>query len=136
MVLKYATNNLLENRGIMNKFRLYLKDNPKIPKIFVLGYIVFSGCVIFPFDFMKAYLVISPYGIIGGGLGGIYGKQKYKLIYISSLILTALGMIFRYVIEYGEVSNTMNFVAFKILSYLLVIPIYITGVYHIKSHNL
>lgn len=37
--IKCATNNLLKNGGIMNKFRLYLKDNPKIPKMFVLGYI-------------------------------------------------------------------------------------------------
>lgn len=127
----------------MNKFILYLKDNPKIPKMFILGHIVFAGCVIFPFrserfpfDFMKAYLVLIYYGTIGAGLGGIYGKQKYKFIYISSLILTALGMIFRYVIEYGEVSNTINFVSSNIISYLLIIPIFITGVYHIKTHNL
>lgn len=127
----------------MSKFILYLKANPKIPKIFVLGYIVFAGCVIFPFrsemfpfNFMKAYLVLVSYSAIGAALGGVYGKQKYKFIYILSLILTALGMIFRYVIEYGEVSNTVNFVSFNIISYLLVIPIYITVVYHIKTYNL
>lgn len=85
---------------------------------------------------MKAYLVLISYGIIGVGLGEIYGKNKYKFIYILSLILTTLGMIFRYVIEYGEVSNTMNFVSLSIISYLLIIPIFITGVYHIKTHKL
>lgn len=122
----------------MNKFRLYLKNNPKTPKIFVLGYIVFAGCFIFPFrnerysfDLMKAYLVIASYGIVGAGLGKIYGKHKYKFIYISSLILTTLGMILRYILEYGEVSNTWNFTQFNIISYLAIIPIFIVATYHL-----
>ena len=127
----------------MNKFRLYLENHPKIPKMFILGYIVFAGCVIFPFgnerfpfDFMKAYLVIASYGIIGLGFAGIYGINKEKSVYIASLILTGLGMICRYFLEYGEVSNTMNFTPFNIISYLVVIPIFTVVAYHFTIKHL
>lgn len=122
---------------IMNKFRLYLENHPKIPKMLILGYIIFAGCVVFPFgnerspfDFMKAYLVIASYGIIGSGFARIYGINKGRFVYIVSIILTGLGMIFRYFLEYGEVSNTMNFTPFNIISYLVVIPIFTAITYH------
>ena len=121
----------------MNKFRLYLENHPKIPKKIILGYIIFAGCVIFPFanerspfDFNKAYLVIASYGIIGLGFAGTYGINKEKFVYVASLILTGLGMLCRYFLEYGEVSNTMNFAPFNIISYLVVIPIFTVVAYH------
>lgn len=121
----------------MEKIKLYLENHPKIPKMIVLGYIIFAGCVIFPFgnerfsfDFMKAYLVIASYGIIGFGFVGVYGINKKRFVYISSLILTGIGMICRYLIEYGEVSNTMNFTAFNIISYLVIIPIFTVIAYN------
>lgn len=121
----------------MNKLSLYLEDHLKATKILVSVYIIFAGCVIFPFgkervpfDFMKAYLVIASYVIIGSGFARIYGINKGKFVYIASLILTGLGMIFRYLLEYGEVSNTMNFTPFNIISYLVIIPIFIVITYH------
>lgn len=78
---------------------------------------------------MKAYLVAASYGIIGLGFAGIYGIHKEKFVYIASLILTVLGMICRYILEYEEVSNTMNFTQFNIISYLVVIPIFIVIAY-------
>lgn len=121
----------------MNKYRLYLQNHPLIPKVFILGYIVFAGCFIFPFgnksfpfDYMKAYLVIASYGIIGLGFAGIFGIHKEKFVYTASFILTVLGMICRYVLEYGEVSNTMNFTQFNIISYIAVIPVFTVAAYH------
>ncbi|NLW41361.1 MAG: hypothetical protein GXY96_10655 [Tissierellia bacterium] len=114
----------------MKKLRLYLENHPKVPKKIILGYIIFAGCFIFPFangrspfDFDKAYLAIVSYGIIGLGFAGIYGINKEKFVYIASFILTGLGMVCRYFLEYGEVSNTVNFTLFNIISYLLVTPI-------------
>lgn len=121
----------------MNKFRLYLENHPKIPKIFILGYIIFAGCFVFPFgnknfpfNFMKAYLVVASYGIIGLGFGAIYGIQKEKFVYIVSFLLTILGMICRYFLEYGEVSNIINFTPFNIISYLMIIPVFTVSAYH------
>lgn len=57
--------------------------------------------------------------------------HKEKFVYTVSFALTVLGMVCRYVLEYGEVSNTMNFTQFNIVSYLVVIPIFTVVVYHI-----
>lgn len=121
----------------MNKFQLYLQNHPKVLKRFILGYIIFAGCFVFPFgnelfpfDFTKAYLVIASYGIIGLGFAGIYGIHKEKFVYAASLFLTVLGMICRYILEYGEVSNTMNFTLFNIVSYVAVIPVFTVAAYY------
>lgn len=127
----------------MNQFRLYLEKHPKVPRIVILGYSIFAGCFVFPFgnehfpfDFMKAYLVIASYGIIGLGFAGIYGINKKRFVYVASLILTGLGMMCRYILEYGEVSNTMNFTLFNIASYLVVIPIFTMVVYYLIIKHL
>lgn len=127
----------------MNRYRLYLQNNPKLAKALILGYIIFAGCFVFPFgnerfpfDFMKGYLVVATYGIIGLGFARVYGIHKEKIVYTVSFILTALGMISRYVLEYGEVSNKMNFTPFNIISFLVVIPIFTVVAYHFIIKNL
>lgn len=121
----------------MNKLRLYLQDHPKVAKGFIFGYIIFAASFIFPFanelypfDLLKVYLVVVFYGIIGIGLVGIYGIHKEKSVYTVTLIFTALGMILKYILNYGEVSNTMNFTAINIISYLIVIPLVTVFAYH------
>lgn len=122
--------------GNMNKFQSNLQKHPKLTKGIILGYIIFAGCFVFPFgnelfpfEFRKGYFAVVGYGIIGLGFAGVYGEHKEKYVYIASLILTALGMISRYIIEYGEVSNTMNFTPFNIISFIVVIPILIVVSY-------
>ena len=85
-------------------------------KVFLLAYIVFTGCWVFPirseqfpFDCTKGYLLIASYGVIGLAFAKIYGRDKKKLIYVLKLLLTIIGMIGRYLLEYGEFSNTYNF---------------------------
>ena len=121
----------------MDRFRLFLKDHLKIARILILAYVIFVGCFVFPFgnesfpfDLMKAYLVIASYGVIGLGFAGLYGMNKEKFVYMSSFVLTGLGMLCRYILEYGEVSNTMNFTSFNIISYLAIIPVFIMISYH------
>lgn len=62
-------------------------------------------------------------------LEAIYGENKEGLVYIISLILTGIGMLCRYILEYGEVSNIRNFTKFNIVSFLIIVPIYIIIVY-------
>ena len=127
----------------MDRFRLYFKNHQKIARAFMLLYIIFVGCFVFPFgnevfpfDFMKAYLVIVSYGVIGLGFTGLYGINQEKFVYIASLILTGLGMICRYILEYGEISNAMNFTLFNIVSYIVVIPFFIVIAYHFIARYL
>lgn len=127
----------------MKKLRLYLQQHPKALKALVLGYVVFAGCFVFPFgnerfplDFTKAYLLLATYSIIALGFASIWGMHRHIAVYFTSLILTTIGMICRYILEYGEVSNTMNFTLPSILSYLILIPILVTAAYHLITHYL
>lgn len=121
----------------MNRFKRYLQSHPAAVKLLIFGYIVFAGCFVFPFgserfpfDFMKAYLVIASYGIIGSGLAEVYGAKREKVIYPITLGLTAIGMLCRYLLEFGEVSNTWNFTLLNIALYILVVPVFTVVVYH------
>jgi len=121
----------------MSTLKTFLKAHPQIMKSFVLGFIVFAGCFNFPFgnnkfpiDFMSAYLIFSSYCVIWLALGGIYGTGKEKIVFLRTLEFTTLGLISRYLLEFGEVSNTMNFTAFNIISYILITPILTTLLYH------
>ena len=121
----------------MDKFRKYLQKYPKTHKAIFLINFTLLGCLAFPFgnsrfpfDFWKAYLLIVGYGIIGSGFAGIYGANKRIFVYTISLILTVLGMFFRYILEYGELSNTRNFTQFNIISFLAIIPAFTVITYH------
>ena len=80
--------------------------------------------------FHQAYLLICSYGIIGWGFAGLYGKAKERAVYPLTLLMTILGMVCRYVLEYGEASNVYNFTMLNILSYIILIPAFTVGAYH------
>lgn len=106
-------------------------------KIFLGVYMIFEGCFLFPvksekspLDFIKLYLLIVSYAILGLGLAGVYGPKKEKVIYPLALVLTAAGMACRYLLEYGEVSNTYNFTVLNVAVYLAVMPAFTVLAYH------
>lgn len=119
------------------KIQLFFKAHPQIPKILILGYIVFAGCFVFPIrsepfplDFQGVYMLVVSYGVIALTLAGIWGPDKGRMVYIVTFLLTVVGMVCRYLLEFGEVSNTYNFTLFNIISYLAIIPIGTTIAYH------
>lgn len=121
----------------MNKFKEYLHVHPKVFKLFIFGYIVFAGCFIFPlwserfpFYFMKGYLVVTSYGIIALALTGIWGSNKENSVYFLTGVLTIIGLLCRYFLEFGEHSNTYNFTLINIVLYILIIPIFTVIAYH------
>ena len=106
-------------------------------------YIVFAACFTFPIksegeyflDFMKLYLLVASYGIIGTSLAGLYGRKKGRFVYTATLLLTALGMLCRYFLEFGEISNTYNFTMSNIIEYLAVIPIAVLVIYLLSAKS-
>lgn len=115
----------------------FLKRHPAVAKYFILGYIIFAGCFVFPLgsepfplDFMKLYLVVASYGIIGLGFAWVFGASGERKVYLLTLSLTICGMICRYLLEYGEASNTYNFTLFNIFSYIAAIPLVTVIAYH------
>ncbi|MCB6609524.1 hypothetical protein V3C10_05955 [[Clostridium] symbiosum] len=115
----------------------FLQRRPAVVKAVLFFYVAFAGCFtfpirsdLFPLDSAKLYLLIASYGIIGLGFAGVYGPEKEKVIYPITLMLTILGILCRYLLEYGEISNYYNFTLFNIASYIVVMPIYTVLAYH------
>lgn len=111
------------------KLRHFFTSRPWILKALLLGYIIFAGCFVFPIrsepfplDFQKVYLLAASYGVIALAFAEIWGSDKGRMIYIITFLFTAAGMGCRYLLEFGEVSNTYNFTWFNIISYLVIIP--------------
>ena len=120
----------------MNELRLNMQKHEKLLWVIALGYTVFNGCFVFPFsnemfpfDFTKALLVMFGYGMIGVVYVGLLDKGKGISVLVLTLLFTIIGLICRYFLEFGEVSNAMNFIPINIGLYLVVVPIYCTLVY-------
>lgn len=122
----------------MNRLKEYLQAHPKAFQLFILGYIVFAGCFVFPLwserfplHLVKVYLVVASYGIIALALAGIWGSKKEKPVYFFTVGLTIIGMLCRYLLEFGEHSNTYNFTLLNIVLYILIVPVFTVIAYHV-----
>lgn len=119
----------------MQELYYIIKDKKRSFWFITLGYIAFNGCFMFPFNrMMKSYTdpifytVIVAYGIIGLFFVGLLRKKSIK-VYLLTLLFTAIGMVLRYLLEFGEVSNTVNFTIHNILLSLFAIPLFVTFIY-------
>lgn len=117
-----------------------LRENIQKHKTFtwviLLSYIVLNGCFgfpfsneLFPFDYEKGLMLIVGYGMIGTCFAGLLNRSKSFRVFVLTFFFTAVGMICRYLLEYGEVSNTMNFIPINIILFITVIPVYCMTVY-------
>lgn len=111
------------------RLQYFFEKHSQLPGILLMGYIIFAGCFVFPIrsepfplDFSGVYLLVSSYGVIALASAGIFGPGRGRKVYITTFLLTAIGMGCRYLLEFGEVSNTYNFTLFNIVSYLALIP--------------
>ena len=98
----------------------------------ILGF-VFFGCFVFPlikqidswmiealnlFSFVFVYSFLSYYLSRSLGVGQ---TRKFILIVTAA---TLVGLLCRYLLEYGEVSNIYNFTIAKVVGYTLLVVIY------------
>lgn len=120
----------------MNEIRLNAQKHKRFLWPLVLFYSAFHGCFtfpfsneMFPFDFTKAILIIFGYGIMGILYVGLFDQEREIAVLMLTLFLTIIGLVFRYLLEFGEVSNTINFIPVNIVLFLVLIPIYSTLVY-------
>ena len=90
----------------------------------------------FPLDFQKVYVLVASYSAIALAFAGIWGPDRERMVYIAMFVLTVTGMICRYLLEFGEVSNTYNFTLFNIVGYLVIIPIGTTFAYRLMAGGL
>ena len=58
---------------------------------------------------IKIYVVLGGALFSGGILAGLFPKKKPFFIILITSITVGLGLLCRYLLEFGEVSNTYNF---------------------------
>lgn len=112
------------------KFKTYLKSHPQILLLILCGFISFEVCCFFGIQrfliekkqWLMILAIIYAIGIIGLEFKQVLGMNKVKDVFIMSLLSTVLGMVLRFFIEFGEYSNTVNFVMPNIIGYLIIVP--------------
>ena len=122
----------------MENIRVFVQKHKKSSWLVLIGYLIFLGCFVFPlsnerwpFDFEKARMIIISYGILAILFASLLSSNKTIHVYLISLLFTTVGMILRYIIEYGEYSNIINFTQINIIMYLGIIPVFCTFIYWI-----
>lgn len=116
----------------MENLKKTIAEHRIFAAIIVLGCIVSVNCFGFPvYNFEKTwslaitveYLLIPVLscGYIGGGLALLFPRKRYASVLALLLSLTGLGMVCRFLLEFGEVSNTYNFTLPNILLHIAVI---------------
>lgn len=109
----------------------------------VLGYTAFCGCFEFPLvnrhgsialDF-RDYICFCKLRSNRFFISRIYGIAKERKVYALTFLFTAIGIVCRYFLEFGEVSNIYNFTFVNIVSYLLIIPTGTTIAYHLSAEE-
>ena len=110
----------------MENIKSFVQKHKKSSWLVLISCLIFCGCFIFPlsnerwlFDFEKARMIIVAYVILAILFASLLSSNKTIHVYSISLLFTTVGMILRYIIEYGEYSNTINFTQINIIMYLI-----------------
>ena len=122
----------------MSKDIHFAKRHRKLLTIVVLVFFVILGAAAFPIynlnkEWSKA-LTISIFASAFGYCGmlgiievSLFPKAKIYHILLFNLGLTLLSMACRYLLEYGEVSNTYNFTVSNMILHIVAVLVISTG---------
>ena len=108
------------------------KNNRKdIMEKLIWAFWIFLTCFSFPLwsersplKWHDVFTFVSTYGILAAGLYGVYGEDRGPSLYPGMVLFTVIGMVCRYFLEFGEVSNTYNFTLLNIAAYLFIVPVF------------
>ena len=116
------------------------KEKKGLLKGIFWGFVVFFACFNFPIgsekfpaewhDYIRFFYC---YAMTALGLHAVYGEDRGPSLYPRLVLFTALGMGCRYLMEFGEFSNTYNFTLFNIVVYLFAAPIVTLLVYEFSD---
>ncbi|KAF5076331.1 hypothetical protein DSECCO2_161980 [anaerobic digester metagenome] len=127
----------------INNLSKLVNKNRKLSWTIIITYIaIFVGCAAFPiFPQYTGYsniilhlanaVYITPLMLVA-----LLGKGKAIKAYSVSFISLLIGMICRYLIEFGEVSNSVNFTIVNIVSFLIILPLIYTLTYYLYSRKI
>lgn len=110
----------------------FFREHPVLTRVLVLGYTAFLCCFTFPLGTTASPLQLTLMVILLSlCLAEAYGPGREKGVFLRTLAAAGLGLLGRYLLEYGEVSNARNFTAENILRFLAAVPLCMTLAYHI-----
>lgn len=120
------------------KYRPHLlREHPRLTRALVLGFTAFLSCFTFPLGSaaspLEHMLIIL---LLSLCLAEACGPGRTPGVFLRVLAAAAAGLLGRYLLEYGEVSNTRNFTAENVLSFLTAVPLCMTLAYHVLVKRL
>ena len=128
---------------IINDLQIKLQKHKKILLPLLICYLIFNSCFTFPLikSFIPTttydiFMLLWSYGLISFIFIFLLGKINIFNFFILTFTFITTGLIFRYFLEYGEVSNTVNFTSNNIILFLTIVPIYCTIIYYFFSKKL
>ena len=115
----------------MEKLQINIRKHKKLFGVLGLVFIVCVECCVFPvgnlplggdmtIGLINLATVIGISKCIGEIETHIFQKASWLLIFVLNFGITILGMIARYFLEYGEVSNTYNFTLKNIVMHIVI----------------
>lgn len=128
---------------VINNLSKLLNKNKKLSWVLFIAYIaIFIGCAGFPlFPRYTGYsniiihlanaVYMTPLMFVA-----LLGKGKAVKAYSVSFVSLLIGMICRYFIEFGEVSNSANFTIINVISFLVILPLVYMFTYYLYSKKL
>ena len=118
-----------------NRFYTLLQSHRKIGIACFWVIAIFFGCFGFPFvnltralgdtqrqiSILNLFMLIIAYAEVGMLSGYLFHKKKIIFVILINVAHIIAGMICRYFLEFGEVSNTYNFTLPNIVFHIIII---------------
>ena len=112
-----------------------VRDKRQLFYFLVWFTLVFTSMFTFPFtkmteinDYLFLFMVIFGYSLISLIFKGLISNNPFKVFFIT-LISTSIGLCCRYFLEFGEISNTVDFTIGNVLLFVSLVPSYIVVFY-------
>ena len=134
----------MKQNGFYNLLQSHRKT--AITLFWIIG--IFFGCFCFPFinitkvlgnaekqiSIINLFTCLVAYAEVGLLSGYLFDKKKIGIILLINVAHISAGMICRYFLEFGEVSNTYNFTLPNIAIHIVaILCICICGYLHAKK---
>lgn len=114
-----------------------LREHPVLTRALVLGFTAFLCCFAFPLGSAAPPLELTVMCILLSlCLAKAHGPGREPGVFLRVLAAAGLGLLGRYLLEYGEVSNSRNFTAENVLWFLAAVPLCMTLAYHVLVKRL
>ena len=97
----------------------------------VLGFVIFFSCTTFPFfnfthrisdtiHLLNIVIAVVAFWDMGIAEAGIFHEKSVLKVLLLNTVLVLAGMGCRYLLEFGEISNTYNFTVLNSLVHIVV----------------